>query len=40
MVHFWSGLNVTNGYIFLYSAMDLYKDIGDVVFFYLAALAR
>ena len=40
MVRFWSGLNVTNGYIFLYSATDLYKDIGDVVFFYLAALAR
>ena len=30
------GLNATKGYIFLYSMMDLYKDMaddGDVVFF-------
>ena len=35
MVCSWSGLNATNGDIFLYSMMDLYKnmaDDGDVVF--------
>jgi hypothetical protein len=43
MVRSWSGLNATNGYIFLYSTMDLYKDMDDdgmSSFFYLAALAR
>jgi hypothetical protein len=26
---FWSCLNATNGYIFLYSTMDLYKDMDN-----------